>query len=54
MMSFLKESMIERPTAWPSQQNFIAGEHQAVHGEFGTLLRSDVHARRTVYKVPQA
>jgi DNA-directed RNA polymerase II subunit RPB2 len=56
MMSFLKESMIERSDGMAESANFIAGEHQAVHGEFGTLpLPTDVYTpETTVYKVPQA
>jgi hypothetical protein len=54
MMSFLKESMIERSDGMAESANFIAGEHQAVHGEFGTLpLPSDVYTpETTVYKAP--
>lgn len=56
MMSFLKESMIERSDGKAEPTNFVAGEHEAVNAQFGTLtLPHDAYASETaVYKVPQA
>lgn len=56
MMTFLKESMVERSDGRADPAHFVAGEHEAVNAEFGTIpLPHDTYApEAAVYRVPQA
>lgn len=56
MSAFLKESMLERSDVMAGPAHFIAGQHEAVDAQFGTLpLPLDAYAPETeVYNVPQA